>query len=1029
MNNLIEFFIRNSKFTIIVTFAALVFGLMGITGMRSESYPAVNFATATITTRYDGATAEDIETKITKPIEDEVRQISGLKKVTSTSQSGLSTIVVQVDMDNVPDVDAVLSDVQKAVDRATDLPPDLRQQPKYMEINSEEFPAIELAVIGSNENRKRDLVSDLLKEDLEDIRSVLGVRLTGFLKREFEIRVNSKLMDELHIGLDEVLNKIQNRNVNIPGGELKVENTQSLLRVEGKIKNAEELQNVLIRSNFSGRSIYLKDIADVRDSQEKAKVLARVDGEDATLLTVTKKAGTDTLKLVDQVESILNKYKNIYKDEFVVKVYNNEALKVKNRLNVLSSNAISGLVLVVFFLLLFLPGWIGIMASLSLPIAVSATFGFMNAFGMNLDAITILALVIALGMLVDNSVVISENVNRLKGEGLSATDAAVQSVKSLWLPISATAFTTIAAFLPMLVTKGIMGKFIQYIPIIVSISLLISLFESFFLLPLRLTIIKSKKTDNSEVAKKSDWFDKIIIKFEKLMEVVVRRRYFVAILFGVVLVFCFLLMFVFNKFILFPPDQTEVYTARFETPTGSTIEYTNDQAEKISKSIKEVLGDKVNYIVARGGISQIGPNDPLSKDGNNVGMAIIYVTEDTKYNIKYTEILKDLRTIKAPYLKSLRFQEMVNGPPVGEPINATFRASKMSSLNTVINTISDKLKTHEGIFGLQTDDVYGDDEIYVEVEFDKVDRLGLDVNMIGNTIRTALSGKIISNVTLDNKKVELRVEFDRDSADSIEKLGQIKVMDRMGNLVPLSTLAKFKSKQGSPQIKRFDFKRSKTLLGQVDGEKMTSRKAAVLVKQYFTELQAEYPDVSLIFGGEEQNTAESMQSLGKALQIAIIGIFAIMVFLFKSYLKPFIILTTIPLGLVGTSIAFFLHGRPVSFLAMIGIIGLAGIIVNSGIVLISFIDEMRETGKYELNEILVKASGLRLRAVVVTSLTTVSGLIPTAYGIGGSDAMLVPMTMAMAWGLVSGTILTLIWIPAAYGILEDFNNFIAKKFK
>ena len=302
-------------------------------------------------------------------------------------------------------------------------------------------------------------------------------------------------------------------------------------------------------------------MAEVVDSEEEAKNTALFNGEEATLLVVTKKGGTDTLELVSKIDSIFEDYKKTY-PEFKFEIYANEAEKVKNRLEVLTSNAVSGLVLVIFFLLLFLPGRIGIMASLSLPIAVLVTFGFMPILGMNLNAITILALVIALGMLVDNSVVIAENYSRLRNEGIAPKQAALDSISQLWLPITATAMTTAAAFLPMLMTKGIMGQFIKWIPIVVTIALFASLVESFFFLPMRLV---SRKNDNktTEKAESSDWFSRVFItKFEKFMGSVVKHRYLTATLFGALIVGAFYMMFVMNQFILFPSEQTEAYIAR-----------------------------------------------------------------------------------------------------------------------------------------------------------------------------------------------------------------------------------------------------------------------------------------------------------------------------------------------------------------------------------------------------------------------------------------------------------------------------------
>ncbi len=1026
MNQIIKFFLENHKLTIILSLMMVIFGVMGLFKLNAESYPMVNFAMVQVETRYEGATAKDIETKITKPIEDKIREVSGLKDVKSVSKSGLSRIFVRVDMDN-EDEEEVLDELQKAVKAVNTLPADLRDDPTYLEINSEEFPAIEIAIVGDNTDRARDIMADHLKEELEDSKRVKSARAVGFLKRQFNIRIDEEKLASYHIGIEEVLNKVSLRNLDIPGGNLKTSNSKELIRIEGKVNSAEELGELVVRSNFSGKKVLLSDIAKVLDGEEDAKVLASFNGRPATLLVVSKKAGADTLALVDEVNTILNRFKEQYKDQFEIITYNNEADKVKAKLAILSSNAISGLILVVVFLFIFLPGKVGLMASLSLPLAVMATIGFMPVMGMNLDAITILALVIALGMLVDNSVVISENFARLRDEhNMSAMDASFLSAKQLWLPISSTAFTTIAAFVPMLVTKGIMGQFIKWIPIVVTLALLISLFESFFLLPMRLRFAGNTKNKKGEV--KRDWFYKFILKFEVLMDKLINRRYFVFLGFGILLVGSLLLMSKGNKFILFPAEQTEIYLGRLEMPRGTPLEQTKLELVKIQKDLDDKLGSWQRGIVVRSGLSKMGPNDAKGSNGDNHGLITIYASNDAKYNVDYLDFLKKARLVKSDFAKTLTFEFMQNGPPVGEPINATFRSNNLESLDAILNKVIADMGNIPGVRDLKTDDILGEKEIKVRIDYAKADQLGLSVSAIGNAIRTALSGTMISKVVLENKEVDLQVRYKDTSRRTAENIQNIKVMDRLGNLVPVSTVASLEVTNGQYEIKRYDFKRSKTLTGDIDEAVITSSVANQKLTEIYGKYAADYPDVSLAFGGEAESTKESMQSLGEALILALLGIFALLVFLFASYLRPIIIMSTIPLGLVGFSVAFFFHGRPISFLAMIGVIGLAGIIVNAGIVLISFIDQMRAEGKMELHEILVKASGMRLRAVLVTSLTTVSGLIPTAYGIGGSDAMLVPMTMAMAWGLTSGTILTLIWVPCAYAILEDFIRLL-KKYK
>ncbi|MCB0361574.1 MAG: efflux RND transporter permease subunit, partial [Bdellovibrionales bacterium] len=929
------------------------------------------------------------------------------------------------DIDNI-DVREVMADLQRAVDRVNDLPPDLRERPRFLEMKSEEFPVVELAIVGSNDSRARDLIADQLKEDLEDIKSILSVRLDGFQKREFNIILNNKKMNDLHIGVDEVIAKISNRNINVPGGALKQTESQELLRIEGRINNRVELENVLIRSNFSGPQIYLKDLARIEDGEEEARILTRYNGQSATLLTVLKKSGADTIAMVKEIDVKISDFKEKYGDGYRFEIFNNESNRVKNRLEVLSSNAISGLVLVILFLMIFLPGKIGFVAALSLPIAVMAALGFMPVFDMNLNAITILALVIALGMMVDNSVVISENFTRLrKSEGLSPKEAALKSIRQLALPISATAFTTIAAFLPMLVTKGIMGQFIKYIPIVVSISLLVSLAESFFLLPMRL--VKTSKANDKFTDSQTDWFEvKAVEPFKRSVAWAVRHRYLTLSIFTGLLVLSIVLMTVFNKMVLFPADQTEIYIARIETPIGTRLDSTDARMVEVNEKIKQAMGEHMLHAVTRVGTISVGPADPKAKTGNNVAFVTFYVDEYAKNNIPHTETLEKLRKLTFSSGLEVSFEAMVNGPPVGEAINATFRSNNMKNLEEVVGGVIHKLSAVPGIGDVKVDDVIGDNEVYVDIDYPKADRLGLDVKAIGDTVRAAISGRVVSNVNLNNKKIELKVQIDPESRRSIDDLEQLRIMDKSGNLIPLGSVAKFHRQGGTPQIKRFEFKRSKTVVGDIDPKLITAIEANKKLEEIYREMHKKYKDVSLVFGGEAENTKESMESLWNALGLSLIGIFALLVFMFNSYLRPGVIMTTIPLGLVGFSIAFALHGRPISFLALIGMIGLGGIIVNSGIVLISFIDELRNETQLPLHQVLVEASGLRLRAVVVSSLTTISGLLPTAYGIGGSDAILIPMTLAMAWGLTSGTVLTLIWVPAAYAILEDITHFFSR---
>ena len=687
MRSLLHFFIDNKKFTIILSLGIILYGFQALYRMNSESYPRVDFAIAIVTTVYPGASAYDVETKITKPLEDEIRTVSGIKDVRSISQAGLSKIVVRSDIDNA-DTTVVMNDLQKAVDRARGLPTSLEDRPLIEEIKSDEFPIISIALTGPNENRERDIIAETLKEKIEENKNIKSVRILGYYEREFTILLNHKKMIQHHIGVNEVIKNIKNTNLNIPGGLVKNNERQLLLKTEGQIRSIEELKTLPIRSNFSGKNIFLEDIAHVQDGRRDIPIRTLYNGQEAILLILSKKAGADIITTTTDIQKRVQQMTQRLDKDYKVSFYRQESEMVARKLGILKTNALFGLLIVMSILFIFFPSNISLATSLSLPLALMGTLGIMHSLNVGLNSMTILALVIVLGMLVDNSVVISENSVRLLNKGLALKEAIITSISNLWFPITVTSLTTIGAFLPMLLTKGIMGQFIKWIPIIVTIALLIGLIEGFFLLPTRLMFFGKNRYQNQS----SNRFQVLERIFEQFVLFCVQRRYSVCVSFILLVVFsCFLLVKV-NKFILFPAEQVEMYTARAEMPLGSTLDFTYESMKQLSLDIKKILGDKASHVVARAGISQLRPDDPKTRDGDRFGMALIFVDEKTKNNVSHLKILQSLNTIKfSNYAKSVEFEPMVNGPPVGNDIEGTFISNNRKNLEHVVEIIKKRI--------------------------------------------------------------------------------------------------------------------------------------------------------------------------------------------------------------------------------------------------------------------------------------------------------------------------------------------------
>ena len=1031
MKKLLAYFIENYKLSWLLMVVLILMGVMGMKQVKRESRPPVDFARVTVTTIYPGASPEEVEEHITTKVEDELRGIEGVKDIQSISATGRSQIVLRLDLDN-GDTRETQDEIHRAVQKVKGLPPDIKDPPMVHVANAKEIPVLEMALLGDNLGRRRDQLADQLKQTLEDEAGVADVILSGYRQREFQILLQPELMRRYHVGIGEVVQAVQRRTQNIPAGFVRTPGNKRLVRVTGQIKSSQEMGDIIVRANFSGQRIRISDVAQIKDGMEDPSTMVRVNSQPATLITVTKRADADAIQVVDLLKKRLAQFeKDKLPPSYSIVSYNDEASRIADRLTIVINNALTGLALVLIILLLFLPGSLGLVTALSLPLAVLGALALMPIMGVNFNNITMLALVISIGMLVDNSVVVSENYARLRGNGLPRKKAALKAVHQFWLPLSATVMTTIAAFLPMIATKGVMGQFIRWIPIMVSIALVMSLFEGFILLPSRLqfTILGDKKNlPKNSSSRRDQWFEIFRLRFETFMGFCVQRRYWVTAALTLLLLSSVLLAKYGNRFELFPADDVEYYYSGFSAPITTNLEAMDELTKELSQGVTQAIGqENLSYVVARSGTSRKG-NGTGASSGDYVGMMTIAVKPEAAKRLEPQEVLRRLRTVDKGELSYLSFDVYRMGPPVGEALSATFRSKDHSQLKAFIAAFEERLKQVPGAIDIENDEVRGGPEYRVVPNYVAMASMNLDTQTVGVALRTALQGAIASELSMNGDDFYLRIRYSDDQRATFQALKSTTIMEKTGKLIPLASLVRIEETEGPAVRKHYNFKRSITVSAGVVPTKITSMELNKKAKVITTELASQFPSVTSTFGGEEESTRESLTSLRQALLLALLGIFAILVLLFRSFLQSGLVLSSIFLGLVGVSWAFFLHGKPLSFLAMIGTVGLAGVVVNSAIVLVSYINDLRQENPHSsLESLLPMAASGRLRAVMVTSLTTVGGLLPTAYGWGGYERMLVPMTLALAWGLASGTLLTLIWVPCGYAIVEDWSRWWMKR--
>ncbi len=1026
MKGLFSFFLENSKLTFVITLAIFVMGLMGFFNLRRETRPPVDFARVTIATIYPGASSEEVEEQITLKIEEEIRVVDGMKDSRSISSPGTSLLSLRVDIDN-EDTLEVVDELQRALSKVRKLPEIILDPPYLLHIKAKEIPILKIMLEGDNTNRKRDKLAFQLKTAIERDRGVAGVQFVGYKPREFKITLDPNKLQEHHVGLSEVTEAVSNSMTDMSAGVLRSSAKAEQVKLFTKLDTISELKNLVVRSNFSGQKILIQDLGMVTDGEEEIPERIRFKGDPVTYLQITKKEKEDSIKLSNRLEKLVKNYQ--VPEGYQIQIYDSEADRTKKQLSIVVNNAWVGLSLVLAVLLLLLPGWLGLLSALSLPISMLGTVALCSSFGITFNSITMLALIICIGMLVDNSVVVSENYARLRmDQQKTPFVSSLTSVLQLYKPITATVLTTVSAFLPMLVTKGVMGQFIKWIPIVVSVALMMSLLDAFFLLPARLKwTIRNSKVKTTKVQK---YFHQVTEKFERWLSLCIRRRYLCFSALIVFTAFSISVNFWGNEFILFPKDDVRHHYIYYEVEEGSSIEQTDLLAKKLVNQITQTTGmDQIEGLLTQSGL-QSRRFFASGGKGESTGEMFLLLKEDSKYRKKPEVLLKKLRNIDNKDFKILRFEALGAGPPVGYAVHVVFISPDREELISLTQDFKDQLSQIPGVIEVEDDQFSTGPEYIIQPDTVKLAQLGISPLSLGKTLQAALEGYRAGELVDQGETFYVKVYYDSNVRSNIESLKKIKIQTKTGSLIPLEEIISLEhNPTGSPIRKRFDYENSIEVKAKVDMAQMNSQKANTASEKIIEDLYKKYTNTSHFFQGERQHTKESMDSLFQAMILAVFGIFIILLLLFRKLLISFLTLSSIVLGFIGVSIAFALHQKPLSFLALIGIVGLTGVTINAAIILVSFIEEMRkENPDKPLHEILVLSARFRFKPIAITTFTTVLGLFPAAYSVGGYDPILIPMTLSFTWGLLTGSFLTLMWIPCGYAIIEDVINFFTKLF-
>lgn len=1033
MRKIFEFSVRQPLFVNLLTILIFLAGFMAIKNINRDVFPTIDMDVVMVTTAYPGATPKEIEKLITIPIERELKEVDDIKEMTSISIEGLSHIFLEIEPD-APDKSRVISDIQRAVDKADDLPADLRDDPLVNDIKTRDRPVVEVSLAG--DMPEHDLIQHarMIERMILDLPGVAKVSRNGWRDEEIWVEVDPDKIKEYYISLAEVVQALRRQNVSVPGGTVVLNGTESILRTTGEFETSEEVSNVVLRGNELGNWIRVGDIAKVTDDFDPFEIVHRTDGHRAINLVAVKKERADAITTVDQIDKIVEEYRGIAPPDLEISTVNDMSYYVKRRLNVLLNNGWVGIVLVLVCLFLFLSARTAVATAIGIPTAFLMTFTIMYFAGVTVNLLTMFGLIMVLGMIVDDAIIISENVHRRIADGQPAAEAAIEGTHEIWRPVLTTVLTTIAAFTPLMFMSGIIGKFVLYIPLVVIIALLSSLTQAFLILPSHIVSIESIPRSKFFGRMHKGSVDRLFRRFQgayiRLVKRLIRRRWPYIGVVGVFFIISAYIGIVHIPYVLFPQRGIDAFFVRAKAPIGTPVLETERLMERLEEEVAQLPKTELDNFVTTVGLTQQDGHDADSERATHVAQIQVILKPPADREMTSDELIAMLResTKDVEGFTEVSFENVRPGPPVGKPVAIRVRGDDLEELDSIAGEIKAYLATIPGVSDIKDNYEEGKGEIKVRVDEGQASRADLAVEDIALSVRSAFDGAIATTIKKAEEEIDVRVRFPDEWRYRDGALQSVMVPNGRGNLTPIGAVASFEQGPGINAIRHYDRKRTVTVTANVDEKNATSVGVTKKVQQRFRDVSKEHPGVSLGYGGEWEKTEESLADLKMAMLIAAFIIFAILVFEFQSLLQPLVVLLAVPYGFIGIAWAFLVHFEPKSFLAMMGAVGLAGVVVNNSIVFMDFMNKARRSG-HSLRDSIIEAARLRLRPILLTTITTVFGLLPVAYGIAGSDPFLKPMALAIGWGLVFATACTLLVTPALYAVIDDAHCFLMSRLK
>jgi len=1033
--------IRRPVFATMMISALLVLGWFSYTSLSVEMFPKMDFPFVVVQTVYPGASAETIETDVTKKVEEAINQISGIRNIQSKAQEGFTYTFIEFELE----VDGKLAaqDVrEKVAGIRGELPNDI-EDPIISQFDIEGGSMMSVTVSGRRTERQiTELVKDHIKPRLEAVSGVGSVEIVGGKEREILVSLNPQSMENYEVSVDDIRGALMMSNLEIPGGRVNESEREYIVRVKGKLTSVEQFNSLVVKNN-KGTPVFLSDIATVLDTIVEQRSLARYNGSPAVAIEIKRQSGANVVDLARSVRATISELQKEVPPDIKLDIVNDDSIFIQDSIHEIIFNIEFGTLLAVFVIFLFLldlrPT---IITGLSIPISIIATFTIMKFLGFTINFMTLLGLSLAVGILIDDSIVVVENIYRKIEEGMSPWEAAFSGTQEIGLAVMATTFSIVAVFLPVAFMAGIVGRFFYQFGMTVAFAVLISLFVAFTLVPMLASRTQKPREDadylDPDKATNSWWrlwlrirkplslwdraFESTKPYYIRLLSYALHRRWLVVVVATVAFVLSIGMVAagLLGSEFMSSADEGKLYVS-IGTPPGTTLDQTSQRvatAETILKRLPEV---KATYVTI-GGV-----NTPVTQSS-----LLILLTDAQERQISAQDMVDSIRVL----MSNVPGVELAVSTQQGEgggskPVEFSVRGENRNELVKLTHQVQRILVTTPGTADVDNSLEEGKPEFQISVDRQAADDLGVNVMSISQTIRNLVEGDVVTRYKEGDQDYDVRIRLDEQFRDSEEAVGRIMVASNKDVpgyntfLLPLNRVTKIERAVSIGEYARYD------RLPEV-------RVNANLLSGYFSGTTTEQvqlqidsliqlpPGYTVKPVGEYEIMAESFQNIVSALALAVIFIYLLLASQYESFFDPFSIMLSLPLSLIGAIVALWAWGSSINIMTLVGIVMLMGLVTKNAILLIDFVKQRRETGM-DRTEAILHAGPIRLRPILMTTFATVFGMLPLALGLGPGAEMRAPMARAVIGGVISSTLLTLVIVPVVYTIIDDFVHCFRRK--